>query len=55
MGRWISKEQMAKRRKRVAELKAYGLTHKKIALRMGISIGISESDYKQYKKQNDGS
>ena len=51
MGRWISKEQMAKRRKRVAQLKAQGLTHSKIGMRLGITTGTSERDYKAYKKE----
>jgi len=51
MGRWASKEQRAERRKRVAELKAQGLSHSKIARRLGITIGVSESDYKIYKRE----
>ena len=51
MSRWISKEQMAKRRKRVAQLKAQGLTHSKIGMRLGITTGTSERDYKVYKKE----
>lgn len=51
MTRWESKERMAERRKRVAELKAQGLPHSKIASRMGITTGTSERDYKQYKKE----
>jgi len=51
VGRWISKEQRAKRRKRVAQLKAHGLSHAEIATRMGITAGISERDYKLYKEE----
>ncbi len=51
MGRWISKEKMAERRQRVAVLKAQGLPHSKIAMRMGITMGTSERDFKQYKKE----
>lgn len=51
MGRWASKEQMAERRKRVAVLKAQGLSHSKIAMRMGITPGTSERDFKQYKEE----
>ncbi len=53
MGRWISREKMAKRRKRVAELKAQGLPHSMIASRMGITTGTSERDFKQYKKERE--
>lgn len=51
MTRWISKEQMVERRQRVAELKAQGLPHSKIASRLGITTGTSERDYKQYKQE----
>lgn len=51
MARWISREQMAERRQRVAVLKAQGLPHSKIAMRMGITTGTSERDFKQYKKE----
>jgi len=51
MGRWASKEQRAQRRRRVAQLKAQGLSHSKIAQRLGITIGVSESDYKIYKRE----
>lgn len=36
---------------RVAQLKAQGLSHAKIAMRMGITAGTSERDFKQYKKE----
>ena len=42
---------MVERRQRVAELKAQGLSHSKIAMRMGITIGTSERDYKVYKEE----
>ncbi len=51
MGRWISEAQRIERRERVAVLKAQGLPHSKIAMRMGITMGTSERDYKQYKKE----
>ncbi|MEE9612815.1 MAG: hypothetical protein V3W19_16300 [Desulfatiglandales bacterium] len=51
MGRWVSKEQMAERRQRVAQLKAQGLSHSKIAMRMGITSGTSERDFKLYKEE----
>lgn len=51
MGRWISKERRIERRRRVAQLKAQGLSHPKIAARMGITAGISERDYKLYKEE----
>ena len=51
MGRWISEEQRLERRERVAVLKAQGLPHSKIAMRMGITTGTSERDYKQFKKE----
>lgn len=51
MGRWISRKAMAERRKRVAVLKAQGLSHSKIAMRMGITTGTSERDYKVYKEE----
>lgn len=51
MSRWVSKKAMAERRSRVAVLKAQGLSHSKIAQRMGITTGTSERDYKQYKKE----
>jgi len=51
MGRWESKERMAERRQRVAELKAQGLSHPDIAIRLGITTGTSERDYKQYKEE----
>lgn len=51
MGRWESRERMAERRKRVAILKAQGLLHSKIAMRMGITTGTSERDFKQYKEE----
>ena len=51
MTRWISREKMAERRERVAVLKAQGLPHSKIAMRMGITTGTSERDFKQYKKE----
>lgn len=54
MGRWESKQRMAERRKRVAELKALGLSHPKIARRMGITTSISESDYRRYKEERNG-
>ena len=53
MGRWISKSAMVERRLRVAVLKAQGLSHSKIAMRMGITTGTSERDFKQYKKERD--
>jgi len=53
MGRWESKERMAERRKRVAELKAQGLSHSKIAARLSITTGTSERDYKLYKKERE--
>ena len=43
--------QMVERRQRVAQLKAQGLSHSKIAMRMGITIGTSERDYKLYKME----
>ncbi len=51
MGRWESRARMAERRQRVAELKAQGLPHSTIGKRMGITMGTSERDYKQYKKE----
>ncbi len=51
MGRWLSREQRVERMQRVAELKAQGLSHPKIAMRMGITTGTSERDFKQYKKE----
>lgn len=51
MGRWISKGQRAERMVRIAQLKAQGLSHSKIAMRMGITTGTSERDFKQYKKE----
>ncbi|GAH38458.1 unnamed protein product [marine sediment metagenome] len=51
MGRWESKENMAQRRQRVAQLKAQGLSHSKIAARLGITTGTSERDYKVYKME----
>ena len=51
MGRWINKEKRKERRSRVAELKALGLSHSEIAMRLGITTGTSERDYKQYKKE----
>ncbi len=51
MGRWISEEQRIERRERVAVLKSQGLPHSKIAMRMGITPGTSERDFKQYKKE----
>lgn len=51
MGRWESKERMAQRRQRVAQLKAQGLSHSKIASRLGITTGTSERDYKVYKME----
>jgi len=45
---------MAKRRKRVATLKAQGLTHAEIGIRLGITTGTSERDFKQYKKEQEG-
>ena len=51
MSRWISREAMAERRKRVAQLKAQGLSHSKIGMRLGITTGTSERDFKQYKKE----
>ena len=51
MGRWISEEKRLERRERVAILKAQGLSHSKIASRMGITTGTSERDFKQYKKE----
>ena len=51
MGRWVSKEQRVERRQRVAQLKAQGLSHSKIAMRMGITTGTSERDYKLYKME----
>ena len=51
MGRWESKERMAERRQRVADLKAQGLPHSIIASRLGITVGTSERDYKQYKEE----
>ncbi len=51
MGRWISNEQRVERRQRVAQLKAKGLSHSKIASRMGIATGTSERDYKLYKTE----
>lgn len=51
MGRWLSKEQMVERRERVAELKALGLSHSKIASRLGITTGTSERDFKAYKAE----
>jgi len=44
---------MVERRLRVAVLKAQGLSHSKIAMRMGITTGTSERDFKQYKKERD--
>lgn len=49
MGRWLSKQAMVERRQRVADLKAQGLSHSKIAERLGITTGTSERDYKVYK------
>ncbi len=55
MGRWISREDMVERRQRVAQLKAKGLSHSIIASRLGITTGVSERDYKLYKREvNDG-
>lgn len=51
MGRWLSKEKMAERRERVAVLKGQGLSHSKIAMRMGITTGTSERDFKAYKME----
>ena len=51
MGRWESKERMAQRRQRVAQLKAQGLSHSKIAKRLGITAGTSERDFKLYKRE----
>ena len=51
MGRWISTEQRVERRQRVAQLKAQGLSHAKIAMRMGITTGTSERDYKLYQTE----
>lgn len=51
MGRWPTKEQMAKRRRRVVELRAQGLSHAEIAERLGITRGTSEHDYKRYKEE----
>ena len=51
MGRWISREAMAERRQRVADLKAQGLSHSTIAARLGITSGVSENDYKVYKRE----
>lgn len=51
MGRWASKVQRTERRQRVAELKALGLSHPEIATRLGITTGVSEYDYKLYKKE----
>ncbi len=42
MGRWISKEQRVERRRRVAVLKAQGLPHSKIAMRMGLTTQKGE-------------
>lgn len=54
MTRWINEEQRLERRQRVAVLKAKGLPHSKIAMRMGITTGTSERDFKQYKKEQGG-
>lgn len=54
MARWVSEEQRIERRQRVAVLKAQGLSHSKIAMRMGITSGTSERDFKQYKKEQGG-
>ncbi len=51
MGRWASKEQREERRQRVAKLKGQGLSHSTIASRLGITTGVSEYDYKLYKKE----
>lgn len=51
MARWISSEQMAERRRRVAQLKAQGLSHSKIAARLGIGTSTSERDYKIYREE----
>ena len=51
MARWLSKEKMAERRTRVAELKALGLSHAKIAQRLGITAGTSERDFKLHKQE----
>ncbi len=51
MARWINEAQRIERRQRVAVLKAQGLPHSKIAMRMGITTGTSERDFKQYKKE----
>jgi len=51
MTRWISKEEMIERRQRVAQLRAQGLSHSKIASRLGITTGTSERDFKLYKKE----
>ena len=53
MGRWVSKERREERRQRVAELKAQGLSHSTIAMRMGITTGTSERDFKQHKKEEE--
>ncbi len=42
---------MVERRQRVAVLKAQGLPHSTIGLRLGITTGTSERDFKQYKKE----
>ena len=51
MGRWVSRQAMAERREAVAVLKAKGLPHSTIAIRLGITTGTSERDFKQYKKE----
>jgi len=42
---------MAERRRRVAQLKAQGLSHSKIAARLGIGTSTSERDYKIYREE----
>ena len=51
MTRWLSKDQRLERRLKVAELKAKGLSHSMIGIRLGITTGTSERDYKLYKQE----